>query len=248
MTKATEERPEDLEKSKKDKDGKDLWDKLQIIGTLLIPASIGVAGLLYSNAMQRAQIESASIQNEREVAIASINAQVNQAQLLSTFMDALSGSQPLKRAIAINAVLIGVPVQGKQIVELISKNDTDKPAQLVAVKALVSRRTELITNLYSTDKSTRVAAGNEISNTWINDQATVDQMINTMNYALDNPGYYSDADNGIYNCLALLRQADKKVLKDKRQAFDKLFSRLPKENTKTIQLAQDIQTKIKDQY
>jgi hypothetical protein len=56
-----ETKPENLEArvAKLEAGKKDWWDKFQIVGTLLIPASITIAGYLYSQAMSKAGMDSA---------------------------------------------------------------------------------------------------------------------------------------------------------------------------------------------
>ena len=61
---------------------KDPWDKFNILGALLIPASITVVGYLYSTAMKDAEIAKGAELAERQEAIAKINARVGQAPQL----------------------------------------------------------------------------------------------------------------------------------------------------------------------
>jgi hypothetical protein len=231
--------------NEKSDEKKDAWDKLSILGSALIPAAIALAGFFYSNATKQAEDAANELKEKREGEIATINAQVNQAHLLSTFMEPLLSGDTLKQAIAMNAILIGVPVQGKQIVELIAHAKTKGSIQQLASTALTSRRTELIKLLFSTDKATRVNAAAELSNAWLKDKGTVQEIIININSAFDNPSLYPNVRDGIINCFVVLQNADSNVLSVFRTELFAVVQRVPSDSVNTRNAGQQVLQKIK---
>jgi hypothetical protein len=222
-----EERVEQIRPKKRS-----FWDIFQIIGTLLIPASITVVGYIYTETSK-----------EKEIEIARINSQVNQAQLISTFMEPLMSGDTVKKEIAMNAILIGIPQKGKQIVEVLSKTGVDRNTQKLAENALDSRRTALIKQLYASDKSQRVSAAQDLITSWRDDPRVVQEMVAAAKTSIEIPDYYPDQRNGLYNCMIVLNQMNPNVLKRYGEELKTLFQRIPNDYGQTRQLASEIATK-----
>ena len=231
------------EETKKEK--KDVWDIVNVISSALIPAAIALAGFFYSNAIKSAEDRANDLKNQKDQEIAAINSQIGQAQLLSTFMKSLLSTDSLEQTIAINAVLIGVPVQGKQIVDLIARSKNKGAIQQVASSALTSRRAELITSLYSVDKIGRIGAAAELSNSWIKDKKTVQDLISSINSAYDNSSLYSNPGDGVYNCFVILQNADPAILQGLKEELTGVVAKIPADNTKTKEAGQRVLGKIK---
>jgi hypothetical protein len=113
---------------------KDIWDKFQIVAALLIPASIAAVGIVFSHSQEKAQIASAWAQMEAEIEstqaiadaqeeVAKINARVNQAQLVHSFMDFLLRGDPAEQNLAIKAVMIALPEKGPDLLQQLSENE-----------------------------------------------------------------------------------------------------------------------------
>ncbi len=208
---------------------KGFWDFFQIIGTLLIPASITFVGYIYSESSK-----------EKEIEIAKINSQVSQAQLLSTFMEPLLSEDIVKKKIAMSAVLIGLPQQGKQIVEILSKTDVDSNTQFFAETALNSRRSTLISQLYASDKSQRVSAAQDLITSWKDDPRVVEEMVTAGNRSIQDSNYYPDQKNGLYNCMIVLNQMNPNVLKRYGEELKTFFNNIPVDYRQTRRLASEI--------
>ncbi|HZE86054.1 MAG TPA: hypothetical protein VE035_17160 [Puia sp.] len=224
---------------------RDVWDIIQIVGSALIPAAIALAGFFYSNAVKKAEDAANELKNNKDIEIATLNSQVNQAQLLATFMEPLVSKDSLKQAIAINAILIGMPIQGKQILDLLARNKNKSETQSLASTALNSRRTQLIKGLYSSDKVSRLNAASELSNTWIRDTATVQELMQEMSMAIADTTWYPNAINGIYNCLVVLQNADKNGILPIKEKLQALVARIPATDEKTIAAANKVLDKVR---
>jgi hypothetical protein len=224
---------------------KDAWDKLSILGAALIPAAIALAGFFYSNASKQAEDTANELKAKREGEIATINAQVNQAHLLGTFMEPLLSGDTLKQAIAMNAILIGVPVQGKQIVEMIAGAKAKGSIQQLASTALTGRRTELTRLLFSDDKATRLNAAAELSNAWLKDKSTVQEIISNINAAFNNPSIYPNVRDGIINCFVVLQNADPNLLSTFKNELYAVVQRVPTDSTNTRNAGKQVLLKIK---
>src|SRR5882724_6907250 len=224
---------------------RDVWDIIQIVGSALIPAAIALAGFFYSNAVKKAEDAANELKNNKDIEIATLNSQVNQAQLLATFMEPLVSKDSLKQAIAINAILIGMPIQGKLILNLLAKNKNKSETQSLASTALNSRRTQLIKGLYSSDKVSRLNAASELSNTWIRDTATVQELMQEMSMAIADTTWYPNAINGIYNCLVVLQNADKNGILPIKEKLQALVARIPATDEKTIAAANKVLDKVR---
>lgn len=128
------DRLDQLEKTVKElKDKrKDTWDKFQILAGLLIPASIALVGRYYANALKKLEIERTEIRSTSEQRIAEINARVRQAELLSTFMEALVSDDSRKRALAARAISFALPENAPALLKVIADTDPDETVRKAA--------------------------------------------------------------------------------------------------------------------
>jgi hypothetical protein len=85
---------------------KDFWDIFQIVATLLIPASITLAGYLYSEAQKQAEIRSSERIAAQQRETSQMQVRVGQAQLISTFMESLLSDNTQRQKLAIAGVLV----------------------------------------------------------------------------------------------------------------------------------------------
>ncbi|MHA4811480.1 hypothetical protein ACX0G9_25495 [Flavitalea flava] len=230
----------DSDKTKK----RDFWDIVQILGTALIPAAIALAGFFYSKAQQDATQKNNEIKIQSDIAVANINTSIAQAQLLSTFMESLVSKDTLRQSIAMNAILIGAPVQGKVIVDLLTRSKVTNDGQRQAIDALSGRRTELITSLYSDNAGIRINSANQLINSWLKDSSTIKEMVGFMNTGLQSPFYLKDPGNGLYNCIVVLQNADSRLLSPHKEALQKILQTIPADNVKTITAMKNLVAKI----
>jgi len=110
---------------------------------------------------------------------------------------------------------------------------------------LNSRRTQLIKGLYSSDKVSRLNAASELSNTWIRDTATVQELMQEMSMAIADTTWYPNAINGIYNCLVVLQNADKNGILPIKEKLQALVARIPATDEKTIAAANKVLDKVR---
>lgn len=223
---------------------RDFWDIVQILGTALIPAAIALAGFFYSKAQQDATQKNNEIKIQSDIAVANINTSIAQAQLLSTFMEPLVSKDTLRQAIAMNAILIGAPLQGKVIVDLVRGSKGDNAGQRQAIDALSGRRTELITNLYSDNPGIRINGANQLINSWLKDSSTIKEIVGFMNTGLQSPFYLKDPGNGLYNCIIVLQNADARLLLPQKEQLLRISQSIPSDNVKTISAMKALLSKI----
>jgi hypothetical protein len=112
---ATEKRIDELKKKPKD-----FWDIFQIVATLLIPASITLAGYWYSEAQKQAEILSSENIAAQQRDTSLMQVRVGQAQLISTFMESLLSEKPQRQKLAIEGVLVALPEEGPRLVQIVS--------------------------------------------------------------------------------------------------------------------------------
>ena len=105
----------------KDKD-KDIWDKFSIISSVLIPISISIIGIVYSTSMKEAEI---SVSKDN-INIAKISAKVEQAKLVHLFLEGLTSEDEAIKKLAIKSVLMALPEEGIELVEVLSVSDVSK--------------------------------------------------------------------------------------------------------------------------
>ena len=134
VNKRLSEVKESIEELKANK--KDFWDVFDILASLLIPASITFFGFYYSNALKKTEIEREEKRATSEQEIARINARVKQAELLSMFMEALVSPEPRKRTLAVRAILLALPEEGKALVAVLSESDPEPEVRNIAQESL----------------------------------------------------------------------------------------------------------------
>jgi hypothetical protein len=185
--------------------GKDGWDKFQIIATLLIPASIALVGYYYSNAMKDAEIKSSREMADQQNATSKISAKVGQAQLVSSFMEALVSDNPQKQQLAVGAILLALPEEGPKLVAVVSQSSPNQDVRRFARDSLDQRRAQLIEGIFDSDKSVRISSTQELLAGWHSDQGLVPSL-------LEAAARHPESQDGIVNTLVLLESIDKNLL------------------------------------
>jgi hypothetical protein len=133
---------ERVTKLERKKEGKDIWDILNILGSLLIPVAIAYTGFLFTRQQQSAELLSSEKQQETEerfnqanIEVASIQAKVEQSQVISTLLEALSSPNSPKRQLAVKAVEIALKSEdAKKVLDIVVSQDAD-PAVVAAAEA-----------------------------------------------------------------------------------------------------------------
>lgn len=193
-----QERISALEKKLEDAGGKDGWDKASAVGSLLIPVAIFAVGLIYSNQTAAANEE-----------IARINAGVQQAQFLLQAVAPLAGADDRqKRLLAIQAVRIALREQGREIIETVSRTESDPQVRRAAVRVIVGP--SILQLLYDADPQQRVRAYNSLLAARGSDPALPPLLMEAARNF--QPPNTADRNNGIYNTLVLLSHMDRAAL------------------------------------
>lgn len=233
----------EVEKLKEPK--KDGWDKLKVISAFLIPVVLAIFAWVQNANTESARESSASLQlkldslqNEREMAITTINSKVGQVNLVSNFFDALLSKDESRKKLAIKSVLIALPNEGPDLVRIVSSSEEQAGIKNYAEKSLDERSDMLIAQMYSEESAERLKGFNDLFSGWKSNSDIIPKLTE---YAKIN----NTNANGIYNTLVFLSQMDKssltpysKELKDFSYQFDtlgpkikerggKLRSRLP---------------------
>ena len=193
-----------LEKKKKDH-----WDIFNIIASLLIPASIAFAGYYFSTAIKEAEIRSSEEMASRQENIAIINAKVGQAELISAFLEPLTGDDQQKKRVAIRGILIALPEEGPQIVSVVSESDPSEDIQEFAKSELDIQREQLIKRAFSDEKTVRISATTELVRGWSRDQILVPELTKFAMQHLSNK-------SGVINALVILENVDINLLQENK--------------------------------
>jgi hypothetical protein len=215
---ALEEKIQRLDKriASLEKKGKDGWDKFQIVAALLIPASIALAGYYYSNSIKEAEIESGQRVAEQQLATSRLSAKVGQAQLISSFMDALISENSQKQQLAIEAILLALPDEGPKLVSVVSQTSQNKDLRLFARTSLDQRRTDLIKDAFADDKARRISATQELARGWHSDPGIVGALLEMANTNPDNL-------DGVVNTLVLFEIIDRPILLNNEKAVQEFL-------------------------
>jgi hypothetical protein len=222
-----EERVAELEAQQK-KSRKDGWDVFQILAGLLIPASIAIAGYQYSSSMKDAEIQSSDLQAQRQAQIAAASARVSQAGVVSSFLDALLSDNPVRRKLAVQAVMIALPEDGPNLVKIVSETDADPQVKLYADNSLERRRKTLVSQLYSDNATDRTVAADQLTRGWKNDPKLVDALAAAAQTSPTNA-------NGVYNSVVVMQTLDPDLVRS-RSAAVKPFLDLAKTNGEKTRL------------
>jgi hypothetical protein len=197
---ATEKRIDELKKKPKG-----FWDIFQIVATLLIPASITLAGYWYSDAQKQAEIRSSENIAAQLRDTSLMQVRVGQAQLISTFMESLLSEKPQRQKLAIEGVLVALPEEGPRLVQIVSEDKSSPAVQQAAIASLDQRRSRLITDCFSGDKLTRISATTELIQGWLRDKKLVTQLVETAQKNSTNA-------SGVINTLVVLENVDGSLL------------------------------------
>lgn len=186
---------------------KDIWDKLKIASSILIPLAIAYAGHIFAIMQHKAQIQLQKNQFEHQREISITNSKVGQVNLVSSFFEALLSDSPKRKKLAIQSILIALPEEGPQLVRVVSESDEELELKEFANKTLEVKRNQLVEGLFSDEKYVRLTSYQEIMAGWKNDQEIVALIIDFGEKNLSNK-------DGVYNALLTLSHLDKSTLSE----------------------------------
>ena len=202
-----------------EKPAKDPWDRLQVLGTLLVPVAIAFAAQHYTAEMKQAEIEASAVnaaaqreieetRGDRDYSIATTNARISQGGFLRTLLDDLLSDNPRKQKLASQAVMVALPESGPALLRVLEETGTPD-TQRTATAALGNRRPVLIAQFFDESRAVRRAAYESLVSGWSADASIIPELIAN---ARDNK---TNAD-GIYNTLVFLSHMNRDSLRPHR--------------------------------
>lgn len=203
---------------------RDLWDKVQILGALLIPAAITVIGLLYTASVKETELnvqalreaadqEAARIRDGHEYEIARKRSQVEQASLAVSLFGALLSKDGKRQRLAMETLIHGAPDAGFALIRTVSEETPSAAGRGLLADALHARQLALIAQLFSDLPAQRRDAYTSLVNEWSNDSGIVPEVLSFARDHLEN-------ENGIYNSLVFLSHMKSEALRPNVSAIE----------------------------
>lgn len=161
-------RIEDLEEKSK---GKDIWDIISVISSFMIPLSIFIATMIISRADQRQEEKLATIEAERQAELARIKQGIDQAQLISAFLEPLVAPDSQRQRVAIESIQLALPKKGKEFIDRIRRRHVGGALEQYIEESLgfgelIDAFNEEIDKLYADDPDRQQAGIDEMLNEW----------------------------------------------------------------------------------
>lgn len=239
---------QDLKEKVESYEKKDFWDKLKIVTGILLPLTIVYVGQTFTASQSAAENRSnekiAELQRdltdkqfEYQKQVSTINSKVGQVSLVANFFDALLSEDPVRKKLAIKAVLIALKDEGPELVKIVQESDNTNEIKSFAKATLGAKRLELVTLLFSDQKSERINAYNDIVSGWKNDSEMVKEIIAFGNSNLSN-------ENGIYNSLVTLSHMNKTALAPYKDALNEFSKKAEANGPKTKERAEKLRSRI----
>ncbi|MDP9076683.1 MAG: hypothetical protein M3O71_04605 [Bacteroidota bacterium] len=214
-----------------EKDKKDIWDRLQAVGTACIPLIIAIVGWLFTNNYNESQAELQKIAFEKQNEVQNSQVQLSQAQLIRDLTQQLASNDKTVRDIALAAIIYSAPNLGKQVADIESKKDA---ASAALVQNLYDgKRIDVITGLFSTSAQSRLSAYNQIINNWLTDDQFLADLIVQSKRLINTTDTLQDRNNGLYNAMVVFQNYSPVMLLKHKADLADLISSLPSSNSKT---------------
>lgn len=185
---------------------KDAWDKLQIIGALLIPVSIAFVGGYFSYVMASAETKLESERFRFESEINESNSRINQAGLVATFIEPLFSDNPARQRLAIDAVLIALPEKGPELVKSLQANGNSAEIQSYAADSLFRFKADALDDFFSDTQSRRRVGYQNLFSAYSQDGSIVPELIERAKSTADNL-------DAVFNTLVFLSHMNADLLK-----------------------------------
>lgn len=202
----------------------------KIFASVLIPLSIAIAGNFFAVAMKEAQIISEERVASQQIEITKINAKVDQAQLISNFLEALTSKDLVKRKLAVEAVLIALPSEGPKIVQIVLESDPSKEVVKFTEKTIKSKLTTLINDIFSENKQLRMSSTQELIRGWRYNDHLIPELLESVFNKIGNA-------NGVWNAVIIFENIPSERLINYKDSLLKLEGALKKlgNRNKTIE-------------
>jgi hypothetical protein len=172
--------------------GPRLFDRTLTLVTALNPILLLVVGYVLNAGIERNKAEislakakidatSEQIANLKTIAETStleLQQRINKVKVISDFLVDLSGPDERKRSLAIEAIFIALPEEASRLVKVIEKfsktGNQGKTADAVAAQdALSGSRARLVSDMFSSDRPTRIQALTTLQRGWSDDAVIV---------------------------------------------------------------------------
>jgi len=192
---------------------RDVWDVVQIIGTLLLPVAIAFAGYYYSLSMKAAEIASADRHATADQEVARINSRVGQAGLVLQYLPELFNSDPKRRDIAARTIQKALPDFGSSILYSLSESPlAEGDVKQVVITALDQRRAALVESLFAPSGGQRNDAYQELTSheaPWRKDPKLINDLLNVARKHMDDP-------TGLRNVAVTFRDVSRDITQPRR--------------------------------
>lgn len=227
---------------------KDVWDILQIVMALAIPAAIAYVGHVYSNATKEAEIATQKIIKETELAskelieankidVAWGELRIEQAKTADLFFDRLLSENTETRKLASEALLVALPNHGQKLVQIVANFDQDEGVRKSANAALDTNRILLIVGMFSEIPAERKNSFDGLISVWANDPSLAKDVLDFASANTDNL-------NGVYNSLVLLSHMKPDALKPHKKAIIAFSRAVEKNGSKTKARAEKLRSRL----
>jgi hypothetical protein len=210
------------------------FDKsVKILSAILIPISIAVAGHLFGLQMKNMEIASQEMQFQQEhsfeLSKQEADWRITKSELVYKFMDALTSSEPAKRKLAVETILIALPEDGPKLVSVIAQNDPSEDVQASASNSLKHQMQKIMNEMFSNDKNVRLKATESAILGWQSNQDFIAGIIDKAIQEIENA-------NGVWNAIVFLENVGAKELKQQEAVLLKLLEnlKLQENRNKTI--------------
>lgn len=225
-----------------EKNKKDIWDRLQAVGTACIPLIIAVVGWIFTNNYNKSQSELQKITFEKQNEVQNMQVQVSQAQLIRDLTQQLASNDKTVRDIALAAIIYSAPNLGKQVADIEAQKDAASAA-LVA-NLYDGKRIDVITGLFSVNAQSRLSAYNEIINNWLSDDQFLSALIIQSKKLLQTTDSLQDRNNGLYNAMIVFQNYSTKMLVNHKTDLIDLINAIPSSNSKTQYQGKEVLKRI----
>jgi hypothetical protein len=225
---------------------KDRWDKASAVAAILLPLALAFLAHQFASTMKTAEINLearrsadqnalAQAAQDQQRAIARSNTRVSQADILSHFIDALTGTDRAKQRVAIHAVLIALPEDGPSLVQDLTAPFADEQTKQVAKTALTARIDDLVAGLFDTSPATRQNAYSQLtSSAWRANPDVLGPLLNMARSRRDN-------ENGLYNTVVTLKDLSRAVTNPRKAEINALCSEITSGRPRIAQQCANLQ-------
>lgn len=234
-----------LEQKSEDKK-KDAWDKWQVIGTVLVPVALALAGYFFSKALNEQQTKSNQLLSDQQIhsneLIATNNLRVNEYQIVAGIMKSFLSADPLEKTQAINFVFILLQEdEARQLVSKLSQSDPNSGVRAYAAHALDTRLSELTSNAFAEDFRKSQHATAQLTNAWLADPTLTKRLLEVADQRQNDT-------NGSANAVTILSALAPTQLHPYSNQVSELIGRTPAQNSQQQLLIHQLKSKLQVQH